>query len=266
MGLPVTVYTYGSPRVGDEVFRKTYVDKVDRSFGNSTVRVVNVWEDDGTVDFVSEIPPAAMEYTHVVPKYSIYSPQNLGGLALHYRENYNASVIANLPSSLKSYGAYCRLPPMEAQNVASVPANISAAAPAGGPYAYYSVVIPPEQSIVVSVVKKGTLQQKMTLVSQYAVKPTVSNFVKRVEAPGEISMETCNRTANTVAYFGVLSDNLYFASEFDLTFGGFVECPWVLAPVVREDFYWKTHCYLFLSDEHSGVRATHQRFVKVRTA
>ena len=51
---PEAIYTYGSPRVGDETFAKY----VDSQFGNKLIRIMNEW------DMVTDLPPVLLKYRH----------------------------------------------------------------------------------------------------------------------------------------------------------------------------------------------------------
>jgi predicted lipase len=51
---PEAIYTYGSPRVGDETFAKY----VDSQFGDKLIRIMNEW------DMVTDLPPVLLKYRH----------------------------------------------------------------------------------------------------------------------------------------------------------------------------------------------------------
>lgn len=51
---PEAIYTYGSPRVGDDTFAKY----VDSQFGNKLLRIMNEW------DMVTDLPPVLLKYRH----------------------------------------------------------------------------------------------------------------------------------------------------------------------------------------------------------
>ncbi|KAJ3280407.1 hypothetical protein HK104_000694 [Borealophlyctis nickersoniae] len=225
-GLKVTVFTYGSPRVGNEVYRENYLRVVDKDQGNSTWRVVNSLKNVPDFDdLITMSPPASLGFAHVVSEFSVYSPVSVSlKIQLHFTDAYSKSVLAGFPPDLKAVGNTCTIPQNGVNQVGAVPATVTGSTAAGGSYAYYVLQMPAGTSIKMSLTKNSALDRQLSLVAQFNMKPTLNNYVAVLkDGPGDLSVENC-RDRDAVLYLGVISKNILFSSAFQLSIGSLVKC------------------------------------------